>query len=78
MLDILNQLNRPKPDEFLPLPREKIGSLACGNLLDDDATLILGHFTATKVRLRDNLSALFRLLGGVRENTKLGLASESV
>ena len=45
--------------------------MADGNLTDDDATMILGHFTSTKVRMRDNLMAPFRLLGDVCDNTKL-------
>ena len=72
VVQLLNQNDRPKPEEVIPELRKKIGSMAAGNLLDDDATLILGHFTSTKVRLRDNLMAPFRLLGGVCDNTLLG------
>jgi len=46
--------------------------LSPGNLLDDDATVILGQFTSTKARLRDNLLAPIRLFGSVTDNTKLG------
>ncbi len=46
--------------------------MSAGNLLDDDATLILGHFSTKKVRMRDNLMAPFRLLGSVSDNTQLG------
>ncbi len=72
VLDILNEIDRPDPAEVIPFLRTNIGEMASGNLLDDDATLILGHFTSTKVRLRDNLMAPIRLLGDVCDNTRLG------
>ena len=72
VLDTLNETDRPDPAEVIPILRSNIGKMATGNLLDDDATLILGHFTSTKVRLRDNLMAPLRLLGNVCDNTRLG------
>lgn len=71
VLEILNETDRPDPAEIIPFLRAKIGEMATGNLLEDDATLILGHFTSTKVRLRDNLMAPLRLLGDVGDNTRL-------
>ena len=68
MVRILNE-SKMAPAEVIPFLREKIGSMAAGNLIDDDASLILGHFTETKVRMRDNLLAPIRLLGDVCDQT---------
>ena len=57
--------------EIIPFLRDKIGGMAMGNLLDDDASLILGHFTSTAVRMSDNLKAPFRLLGDVQDKTQI-------
>ncbi len=70
VLEILNDTDRLLPAEVIPFLRSKIGTMSGGNLTDDDATMILGHFTANKVRLRDNLMAPFRLLGDVCDNTQ--------
>ncbi|MFK7768437.1 MAG: PP2C family protein-serine/threonine phosphatase [Mariniblastus sp.] len=70
ILKLLNQ-SELSPSEVIPHLREKIGVMADGNLLDDDASLILGHFTDTKVRMRDNLLAPIRLLGDVCDATDL-------
>ncbi|MDG1873260.1 MAG: PP2C family protein-serine/threonine phosphatase [Mariniblastus sp.] len=72
VLEILNATNQLSPHEVIPFLRSKIGTMADGNLTDDDATMILGHFTSTKVRMKDNLMAPFRLLGDVCDNTQLG------
>ena len=72
VLNILNELDNPESGEVIPHLRKKITAMSAGNLLDDDATLILGHFTPNKVRMRDNLMAPFRLLGRVADNTRLG------
>lgn len=72
VLKLLNETDRPNPRQVIPFLRNKIGEMATGNLLDDDASLILGHFTSTKVRLRDNLMAPFRLMGDVCDNTRFG------
>jgi sigma-B regulation protein RsbU (phosphoserine phosphatase) len=69
VLEILNGADRLLPTAVIPFLRSKIGTMADGNLTDDDATMILGHFTSTKVRMRDNLMAPFRLLGDVCDNT---------
>ncbi len=71
IIELLSEIDRPEPGYIIPFLRKRIGELAPGNLTDDDATLILGHFTKTKVRLRDNLIAPFRLLGDVCDNTRL-------
>ena len=71
ILEVLNQSNPLAPSDVIPFLREQIGSMAEGNLLDDDATLILGHVRDTKVRFRDNLLAPFRLLGEVGDSTEL-------
>ncbi len=70
IVQILNE-NALAPAEVIPFLRDKIGSMASGNLVDDDASLILGHFTETKVRMRDNLLAPIRLLGDVCDRTAL-------
>ena len=72
LVELLNETNHPDPNEVIPFLRNRIGAFSTGNLLDDDATLILGHFTSTKVRLLDNLMAPIRLMGDVCNNTQIG------
>jgi serine phosphatase RsbU (regulator of sigma subunit) len=71
ILDLLNSMGTPDPKTVIPNLRSSIESMSEGNLLDDDATMILGHCTQTKTRLRDNLMAPIRLLGNVCDNTHL-------
>ena len=71
MIRVLNEAGKLSPEEVVPYLRERIGSMADGNLLEDDASLILGHFTKTKVRLLDNLLAPIRLLSDVCDQTVL-------
>ena len=71
VLNILNQTKQPTPGEVIPFLRKKIGAMAKENLKNDDASLILGHFTSTKVRMRDNLMAPIRLLGEVGDSTQI-------
>ena len=71
LVELLNEMNKPEPSEVIPALREKISSLSPGNLEDDDATIMLGHLTATKVRFRDNLAAPFRLMRSVRDMVSL-------
>lgn len=71
MLELLNENVGLAAHEIIPFLRHQVGGMAKGNLTDDDASLILGHFTETKVRLRDNLMAPIRLLGGVGDRTEL-------
>lgn len=68
---LLNETQVP-PTDVIRCLRDKVASLADGNLLDDDASLILGHFTNTSVRMRDNLLAPFRLLRNVNDRTDWG------
>jgi len=69
---VLNELEEPDPGAIIPYLRDRISALSGGNLLDDDATLILGYFSTKKVGMRDNLLAPFRLLRSVSDNTRLG------
>ena len=71
VLELLNENPLVAAGEVIPFLRDRIGSMAVGNLVDDDASLILGHFTETKVRMRDNLMAPLRLLGDVCDRTVL-------
>jgi serine phosphatase RsbU (regulator of sigma subunit) len=71
ILKLLNENKIVAADEVIPFLRDRIGSMATGNLVDDDASLILGHFTKTKVRMRDNLLAPIRLLGAVCDRTTI-------
>jgi serine phosphatase RsbU (regulator of sigma subunit) len=71
VVDLLNEIGPQDPSRVIPCLCENIGGLADDNLQDDDATLILGHFTQTRVRMRDNLAAPFRLLGHVSDRTRL-------
>jgi serine phosphatase RsbU (regulator of sigma subunit) len=72
ILELLNEMGTPDPQTVIPYLRSAVESMSKGNLLDDDATLILGHMTQTKPTLRDNLMAPFRLLSGdVCDNTSL-------
>lgn len=71
VVELLNESPGLAPSEVIPYMRNRIGAMAPGNLVEDDASLILGHFTKTKVRLKDNLLAPIRLLGGVGDRTKL-------
>ncbi len=71
VLELLNESPGMGPSEVIPYLCERVSHLSSGNLLDDDATLILGFFTDTKVRLRDNLIAPIRLLGRTKDATTL-------
>ncbi len=71
IVELLNSRSRPHADQVIPELCESVRSLSDANLQDDDATLILGEFTSSRVRLRDNLLAPFRLLGRVQDKTRL-------
>ena len=71
VLDVLNGTHRLLAPDVIPFLRSQIGGMSDGNLTDDDATMILGHFTSTKVRMRDNLMAPVRLFSEVCDNTRL-------
>lgn len=70
LLRLLNQVDSSRPAAIIAALRNQITLLAPGNLLDDDATLILGEFTDSKASLRDSLVSPFRLLGSVTDNTR--------
>lgn len=69
VVDLLNT-SESDPSEVIPFLRKNVAALADGNLDDDDATLILGRFTNTKVRMRDNLLAPFRLVRDAKDRTE--------
>ena len=75
LLQILNDGSFQTPENLIPRLRERIGEMAQPNLADDDATLLLCHFTSNKVRMRDNLLAPIRLLSSVADNTRLKLSN---
>ena len=70
VLKLLNENPSVAPAEVIPFLRERIGKMATGNLLDDDASLILGHFTETKTSMRDNLMAPIRLFRNASDRTQ--------
>jgi serine phosphatase RsbU (regulator of sigma subunit) len=71
ILELLNEMPDVSADEIIPFVRKTVGEMSERNLVDDDETIILGHVTPTKVRVRDNILAPFRLFGGVNDNTRL-------
>lgn len=71
VLKVLNDEKVVEPSKLISMLRGKIGSMSIGNLIDDDATLILGHVTSTSVGLKNNLLSPFRLMGRVEDNTSL-------
>ncbi len=74
LLKLLNQMQQPQAPEVIPFLCANIRAMSAQNLLDDDATIFLGHIKPNKVLLRDNLLAAFRLLGKVRDNTQIDSA----
>lgn len=75
VMRLLNERQDLAPAEVIPYLRARIAALASGNLVEDDASLILGYCTETKVRMRDNLLAPIRLLKSVGDRTKLRTTS---
>lgn len=71
MLNLLNGNSGLVGKDVIPFLRSSIESLDEENLASDDASLILGQFTRTRVRLRDNLFSPVKLLGAVRDRTFL-------
>ena len=69
VLELLNGNPCVAPAEVIPFLRGRIGKMATGNLLNDDASLILGHFTETKTSMRDNLMAPIRLFRNASDRT---------
>ena len=71
VLEILNGQPEREPDEVIPFLREHVGSMASGNLTNDDASLLLGSFTNTKATVRDSLLAPMRLLGEACDRSEI-------
>lgn len=67
----LNEASDLPSAEIIPFLRTRIGRLADDNLTNDDATLVLGAFTANNVAVRDNLLAPIRFFGTVSDRTEL-------
>lgn len=67
---LLNELPNPQPADVIPFLRQRFAMNRSDAAIDDDATLILGAFSATRVRLIDNLVAPFRLLRPVTDQTQ--------
>ena len=71
VIDLLNEESNLLPSDVVPYLRDRVGALAIGNLVDDDASLLLGHFTERKVKLKDSLLAPVRMFGEVCDRTSL-------
>ena len=71
VVDVLNSIPDQQCAEVISQLRQRIRSMAHGNLKEDDATLIVGQFVESKPRIKDTLAAPFRLMSKVRDNTKL-------
>ena len=71
LIDLLNCQSGLTPQQTMPYLRESLLSLNENNLKEDDATLILGSFTSTRVRMRDNVMAPFRLARKTRDRTRI-------
>lgn len=71
VLEILNDLQTADPSKVIPELRRSIGALCPQNLGDDDATIILVHFTDRKPKIKDTLAAPFRMMRSVRDRTIL-------
>lgn len=70
VLDVLNGMPSSDPAEIIPSLKDTIFSWQPGNLKDDDATVMLGHFRGPKPRWRDTIKAPVRLLGKVKDKTR--------
>lgn len=71
VIELLNEESSLSPGEVVPYLRDRVGALAIGNLSNDDASLLLGHFKERKARIKDSLLAPVRLLGDVCDRTSL-------
>lgn len=69
VLEILNRRVDLAPHQVIAYLRKEVNDVGEGSLADDDATLILGHFTSTPVATRDNLLAAFRLFQNPSDST---------
>ncbi|MEM9412599.1 MAG: SpoIIE family protein phosphatase, partial [Planctomycetota bacterium] len=71
LLRLLNEQQNLAPQEVIPYLSSRLTELDKNNLKDDDATIILGAFTSTRVRLRDNIFAPIRLTRSARDQTRI-------
>jgi len=60
---VLDSIDATDPDRIISALLDRLASMSPKNLDSDDLTLMLLRATDTKVRLRDNLLALFRVIG---------------
>lgn len=69
IIRILQEMPESPPETIIPHLVETIQQYAAGNLEQDDTTIVLGQFTTTRVGLKDNLLAPFRLFRKARDKT---------
>jgi len=72
LVELLNSRKYSDPSSLISNLRRDLTAFSPDNLGQDDATLVLCHFTHTKIRLRDSLLAPFRMTGKVADKTQLG------
>ena len=72
ILSSLHDLEVEKPEQVIPTLVDRITRVGDGNLQQDDVTLLLIQATGGGPTLKNNLLAPVRLLGPVRDKTKLG------
>jgi sigma-B regulation protein RsbU (phosphoserine phosphatase) len=73
LLALVKQLDHRSPQQFLHALIDAISGQQQNRAFDDDVTAVLVRATGTTTRWRDNLLAIFRLLGPVGDNTLLGV-----
>ena len=71
LVQLLNDRPDLPVDQVIEYICHRIVELDNDNLKTDDASIILGAVTRTKVRLQDNLLSPFRLAKKVRDRTKI-------
>ena len=71
VLQEVAELDAEQPEELLPSLLDKLSTMNDENDRASEATLLLCRATGTRVGLKDNVLAPFRLLGKVSDNTKL-------
>ena len=69
LMRMVEQLDPAEPAQIIPRLVDRLSRQREGNLSQDDATALLFRADGSQVSLKDNLSAPFRLLGSVRDNT---------
>lgn len=71
LLRMLNENPTLPAEQIIPFLRTRLREMSQQNLMDDDATAIVGCFTASKLSWTSNLLAPLRLLGPVKDRTRL-------